>query len=109
MVSKFIINGKILQDLILGSNENYKPISGILSYDGKTLQFLNCETMEIRLTQKVKPVDKEKALFKSREFRNVTKLGNDNYLVVIKRDVIEFYNPQETDLVLVEIRGVNLV
>jgi hypothetical protein len=109
MVSKFIINGKILRDLILGSNENYKLISGMLSYDGKTLQFLNCETMEIRLTQKVKPVDKEKALFKSKEFRNVTKLGNDDYLVVIKDDVIEFYSPEETDFVLFEIKGGNLV
>ncbi|MCG2868981.1 MAG: hypothetical protein L7H07_02840 [Candidatus Nanopusillus sp.] len=65
--------------------------------------------MEIRLTQKVKPINKEKALFKSKEFRNITKLGNDNYLVVIKGDAIEFYNPQETDFVLFEIRGVNLV
>jgi len=113
MVSKFIVNGKILQDLILPPKEKDEstPISGMLSYDGKTLQFLDCRTMEVRLTQKVKAVNREKALFKSKNFREVERLGYDNYLIVITGDSIVFYKGEETEenKVLVEIGGRNLV
>jgi len=114
MVSKFVVNGRILQDLIIPPKERDKlsPISGMLSYDGKTLQFLDCRTSEIRLTQKIKPINREKALFKSKYFREVEGLGyNEDYLVVIKGDVIEIYHTPEknNERVLVEIKGGNQV
>jgi hypothetical protein len=111
MVSKFIINGKVLEDLIIPQSEKDKftPIYGILSFDGKTLRFLNCKTMEVRATERVKPLNKEKALFKSKEFRAVSGLGSREFLVVIKGDVIEIYNLMEKDRVIVEIKGADLL
>ena len=105
MVAKFIINGKTLQNLILGNNTS--PIKGVLSYDGKTLQFLDCLTMEVRMTQQLKPITRDKALFRSKNFGEVERLGYDNYLVVIKGDVIEFYKGEEKTSV--EIQGGDLL
>jgi len=95
MVAKFVINGKVLKDLIDPNEE--RTINGILSYDGKTLQFLDCKSMSVRLTQKLKPINREKVLFRSKKFGDVLGLGSKDYLVVITNDVIRFYNGEEKE------------
>jgi len=113
MISKFIINGRVLQDLVVPQQERtgkegFYTISGMLSYNGKEVQFLACKTMGLRATQKVKPINKEKSLFKGKDFRDVFRLRYDqDYVVVIKSDVIEVYHtPEKNDnRVLVAIQG----
>ena len=113
MVAKFIINGRVLQDLVIPpqertGNSTLYSIPGMLSYNGKEVQFLACKTMGIRTTTRVKPITKQKTLFKSKDFGNVFRLRYDqDYVVVVKSDVIEIYHtPEKNDnRVLVAIPG----
>jgi len=116
MVSKFIINGKVLEELIVPhqertGEEGFYSIPGILSYDGKVVQFLACKNMGLRMA-KVKPITSEKALFRAKDFQSVFRLRRDqDYIVVIGSDSIKIYHTPDRDYdkVLVEIPGVNLL